>query len=430
MPATAAEPTALVFWSVAGVFLLAVIGRLLWTALRHHTVSSAEAPTGLYAIHQQELETAAAHGEIAPEELPRLARDLARATLDDASRARFALKPGSRGERLALAFLILVAVPGIALPVYLRYGSPAPPVAGERPGHHMSTAQMVDELERRIAVAPEDPEPRMWLARVYMSEEQFDKAVAALAKVNELVPNQPPVLLQYADALAMRDKGRIGDEARRLIDQALRLEPDNVTGLWLAGVAAEQAGDIDAALESLRAAHAASLAADLPVDEIESQIREIATRHGRTPPPLARAERTAPPDEAARSAVDTPAAPSEAASIDVEVELAEGTAADLPPETPVFILARAIEGPPMPLAVKRVTLADLPLRIRLDETLAMSPQLTLANVAEVTVVARIARGGQPVAQPGDIEARSQAVPTRGNAVVRLTLEHALPDTRP
>ena len=426
MPTTVAEPTTLVFWSVAGVFLLAVLGRLLWTALRQRPSLTAEAHTSLYATHQKELESAAAQGEIAPEELPRLARDLARATLDDASRANFVVKPASRGEHLALALFILVLVPGIALPIYLRYGSPAPPAAGERPGHHMSTAQMVDELERRIAVAPEDPEPQLWLARVYMSEEQFDKAVEALAKVNQLVPNQPPVLLQYADALAMRDKGRIGDEARGLIDQALRLEPDNVTGLWLAGVAAEQAGDIDAALASLQAAHAASLATDLPVDEIESQIREIAARHGREPPPLARAERTAAPDEAAGSVAETPAATSAAAFIDVEVELAEGVAAGLPPATPVFILARALEGPPMPLAVKRLTLADLPIRIRLDETLAMSPQLTLANVEEVTVIARIALGGQPVAQPGDIEARSGTVPTRGDAVVRLTLEHVLP----
>jgi cytochrome c-type biogenesis protein CcmH len=425
MPATAADPTDLVFWSVAGVFLLAVIARLLWTALRQRPSLAAEAHPSLYATHQKELESAAAQGEIAPEELPRLARDLARATLDDASRANFTIKPTSRGERLALALLILVVVPGITLPVYLRYGSPAPPAAGERPGHHMSTAQMVDELERRIAVAPEDPEPRLWLARVYMSEEQFDKAVEALAKLNELVPDQPPVLLQYADALAMRDKGRIGDEARRLIDQALRLEPDNVTGLWLAGVAAEQAGDIDAALASLQAAHTASLATDLPVEEIESQIREIASRHGREPPPLARAEQGSPPAKTEASA-DNLAASAQEAFIEVEVGLADGVAAGLPPATPVFILARAMEGPPMPLAVKRITLADLPIRVRLDETLAMSPQLTLASAENVTVIARIALGGQPVAQPGDIEARSETVPTRGKAVVRLMLEDVLP----
>jgi cytochrome c-type biogenesis protein CcmH len=80
----------------------------------------------------------------------------------------------------------------------------------------------------------------------------------------------------------------------------------------------------------------------------------------------------------------------------------------------------------MPLAVKRITLADLPIRVRLDETLAMSPQLTLASAENVTVIARIALGGQPVAQPGDIEARSETVPTRGKAVVRLMLKDVLP----
>ena len=238
--------------------------------------------------------------------------------------------------------------------------------------------------------------------------------------MNRLVPDQAPVLLQYADAIAMRDKGRIGEEARGLIDQALRLEPDNVTGLWLAGVAAEQAGDIDTALKSLQAARVASLGTDLPVDEIDTQIREIAARHGRQMPSLPAAG-PAPPTRDP----ETPAVSGEA-YIDVEVDLEAGVGDDLPPTTPVFILARAVEGPPMPLAVKRVTLADLPIRIRLDESLAMSPALTLASVEQVHVIARISRSGQPTAQPGDIEARAEAVPTREKAAVRLALERALP----
>lgn len=433
MNPTAADPGAIVFWSVAGVFLLAVTGRLLWSAFRAQAPDMAATPR-LYAQHQQELQDAVAQGEVSAEELPRLSRDLAKATLDDAARAGFTLKPRSRLEHWTLALVILIAVPGIALPVYLRYGSPAPPAPGERPNHHMDTAQMVEELERRIAVAPDDPEPRLWLARVYMSESKYDKAVEALAEVNRLVPNQAPVLLQYADALAMRDQGRIGEEARALIDAALRVEPANVTGLWLAGVAAEQAGDVDAALEALVAARSASLEADLPVEEIEAQISAIASRHGKPVPTFVDTAPAGAPEAAA--AARTAGASEESkvrdggssnpVGIEVSVALAPETASTLPASTPVFILARAVAGPPMPLAVKRVTLGDLPLTLVLDESLAMSPELTLAKFPEVIVVARIAVSGQPIAQAGDIEAKSAPVPTRAGSKLSLTLDSAAP----
>lgn len=431
MNPTAADPGAIVFWSVAGVFLLAVTGRLLWSALRAQTPDIAATPR-LYAQHQRELQEAVTQDEVSAEELPRLSRDLAKATLDDAARASFTLKPRSRLEHWTLALVILIVIPGIALPVYLRYGSPVPPAPGERPNHHMDTAQMVEELERRIAVAPEDPEPRLWLARVYMSESKYDKAVEALAEVNRLVPNQAPVLLQYADALAMRDQGRIGDEARALIDAALRVEPANVTGLWLAGVAAEQAGDVDAALEALVAARSASLEADLPVEEIEAQISAIASRHGKPAPTFADTVPAGAPEAVARApeASDdgkvSDGGASHAVGIEVNVALAPGTASSLPASTPVFILARAVAGPPMPLAVKRVTLGDLPLTLVLDESLAMSPELTLAKFPEVIVVARIAVSGQPIAQAGDIEAKSAPVPTRAGSRVRLSLNSAAP----
>ena len=431
MNPTAADPGAIVFWSVAGVFLLAVTGRLLWSAFRAQAPEMATTPP-LYAQHQQELQDAVTQGEVSAEELPRLSRDLAKATLDDAARANFILKPRSRLEQWILALVILIAVPGIALPVYLRYGSPAPPAPGERPNHHMDTAQMVEELERRIAVAPDDPEPRLWLARVYMSESKYDKAVEALAEVNRLVPNQAPVLLQYADALAMRDQGRIGEEARALIDAALRVEPANVTGLWLAGVAAEQAGDVDGALEALVAARSASLETDLPVEEIEAQISAIASRHGKPVPTFAEAAPASTPEAAARTAGAADASKvrdggsSHPVGIEVSVALASGTASSLPASTPVFILARAVAGPPMPLAVKRVTLGDLPLTLVLDESLAMSPELTLAKFPEVIVVARIAVSGQPIAQAGDIEAKSAPVPTRAGSKLSLTLDPAAP----
>ena len=71
------------------------------------------------------------------------------------------------------------------------------------------------------------------------------------------------------------------------------------------------------------------------------------------------------------------------------------------PDTPVFIYARATEGPPMPLAVIRKRVSDLPLTVRLDDSLAMMPALKLSSFSNVTVGARVSMSGDPIAQSGD-----------------------------
>ena len=120
--------------------------------------------------------------------------------------------------------------------------------------------------------------------------------------------------------------------------------------------------------------------------------------------PLA-TERT---EEAAESATSsTEAGPAIEVTVSIGsqmvAQLENELGADAAPATPVFIYARATQGPPMPLAVVRKTLADLPLTVRLDDSMAMMPNLTLSSFASagVTIGARVSLAGNPIAQPGD-----------------------------
>ena len=66
-------------------------------------------------------------------------------------------------------------------------------------------------------------------------------------------------------------------------------------------------------------------------------------------------------------------------------------------------LYKAQQGPPAPLAVKRVLVKDLPLSVTLTENDAMLPQLSIAQFPNLELVARVSRSGQPTAQSGDLE---------------------------
>ena len=55
----------------------------------------------------------------------------------------------------------------------------------------------------------------------------------------------------------------------------------------------------------------------------------------------------------------------------------------------------------MPLAVKRLTVADLPVTVELSDADAMIPSMKLSAFDKIVVGARISKSGQPIAQPGD-----------------------------
>lgn len=108
------------------------------------------------------------------------------------------------------------------------------------------------------------------------------------------------------------------------------------------------------------------------------------------------------------------------ASIKVSVDLADAVKASALPGDSVFIFARAVSGPPAPLAVKRVTVADLPITVELGDVDAMMPQLKLSNFPEVQLMARISRAGQPTA--GEWVGRSQPLSSSTQELQQLTID--------
>jgi cytochrome c-type biogenesis protein CcmH len=98
------------------------------------------------------------------------------------------------------------------------------------------------------------------------------------------------------------------------------------------------------------------------------------------------------------------------------VALSSKLKAKAAPDDTVFIFARAAEGPPMPLAVLRKRVRDLPLEFALDDSMAMAPGMRLSGFPRVVVAARISRSGDAAPKPGDLQGSSAPVANDAGSV--------------
>jgi len=313
----------------------------------------------------------------------------------------------SRSANLALVALIVVCVPACAVWLYAGIGTPAALVAGNAPtpatgdagSAAPALADLIPRLEQRLAEQPDDVMGWRLLGRTYIGMEQFERAIPPLERALSLAPDHAGTHTQLAEAQAMRAGGNLNGAALESLERAHSLEPEHEQTLWLLGIARQQAG---------RHAEAITLLGTL---------RDIAGAAGNTQAVTTVDEYLA----ASRAALgqDTPSAPtpseatpSEAtpseASLTLRVSLGDAAAAATEANQTVFVYARAADGPPMPLAVQRLTVADLPLTLTLDESMAMLPTMTLAGFAEVVVGARVSTSGQPTPSSDDWSVETNA----------------------
>ncbi len=96
-------------------------------------------------------------------------------------------------------------------------------------------------------------------------------------------------------------------------------------------------------------------------------------------------------------------------AIEVIIKLDPKLAVKASPDDMVFIYAKALSGPPMPLAAVRKQVRELPITIRLDDSMAMMPEMKLSAFPEVAVGARVSLSGNPIAKSGDLEGEIKPV---------------------
>ncbi|TNF87599.1 MAG: c-type cytochrome biogenesis protein CcmI [Gammaproteobacteria bacterium] len=391
------------FWAIAIALLVLALVILLLPMLRQNReqVDDQRQQQNIQIAREQkrQLEAQLEAGEIDRAEFDSAYLDLQTALALELERDEDAAQK-SRGRWMAL--VVSLAVPAASVILYLALGeyrvignpelASAAPTAQAASAPQMSFTEMETRIKERLRQNPEDVEGWFLLGRTYMAQQQFDEAVTAYRRSNELLPNEPGIMFALADALGMQNNGNLLGEPEELIQSGLKLAPQFPNGLWLAGMAAEQRQDNESAHRYWT--QLLPLIADNP--DSTREIRNLLHILEQNNPELASA---------------APAAPVSAgsASIRVSVDISAELRAKASAETTVFVYAKAMQGPPMPLAVRKIKLKDLPTSLELSDADAMMPALKLSSFDPVIVGARVSFSGNPVAQSGDFYTETESI---------------------
>jgi cytochrome c-type biogenesis protein CcmH len=248
-------------------------------------------------------------------------------------------------------------------------GSGAASVSAHALGTEQLTS-MVDKLAQRLKDAPQDAEGWAMLGRTYAVLGRHADAVPAYEKAIALRGDDPVLLADLADALAVKNNRDLSGEPMALVQRALKLDPDNLKALSLSGTAAFDRKDYAAAVAFWE--HIVKVA---PPDssylpQVQASLAE-ARELGRLP--------AASPASAAKlaqgSSLDASKPPSGATgqSVSGTVSLSAALRAQADPNDTVFVFARAAEGPPNPPSNNSKQVQDQPQDLKLDHSIAMSP---------------------------------------------------------
>lgn len=437
-----------IFWILAGgltaLALLFVVPPLLTRRAVATGVDQDDLNLTLFREQLAELDRDLAAGNLEQAQYEAARHDLERELLADVDAAQPSGRRWRDGGRW-MAIVLAVVIPAGAIGLYLELGEAEiiPRLqaaatqqgsggAGHAGGDLASMEALVERLAARMAENPQDLAGWLMLGRSYYAIERPDRALEAFEQAYELAPDDPDTLLALAQGIAAVDDGNLSGRPAELIEKVLAIDPDNLGGRWLSGMLAFQQHDYEAA--------AALWEGVLPQldpngDEAIELRQFIAEARRRT-------------DEAGPAAPNTTAvagAPAEAepatamalpetadaqvadARVEVTVRLDEALRAEVGDDDTLFVYAKAAGGPSMPLAVVRARVADLPLTVTLDDSLAMTPEQRLSGAEQVLIGARISKAGEAMPQSGDLEGETGPVAVGADPTpVTVVIDRARP----
>ncbi|ATC95475.1 c-type cytochrome biogenesis protein CcmI [Pseudoalteromonas tunicata] len=262
-------------------------------------------------------------------------------------------------------------------------------------------------LRTKLATNGDDQIAWMLLGRVAMSLNDFTMGLHAFEKSLSLQPDNNTVMLSFSQALLVEGSENSMNKAAKLLAKVLQKEPTNIDAISLLALIAYEKEDwleAKAAFELLLA----SMTTDDPryammqsrISEIESHLQTTVNKNSQTNP-------------------------LQAPSLNVKIQLDSSLIGQVPANGTLFVFAKALSGPQMPLAVVKLQQFDLPQVIELSEKNAMMPSLTLANFQQVIITARISLDDKVDLASGELQGVSGTIDLSQTNSLDLTINQVI-----
>jgi cytochrome c-type biogenesis protein CcmH len=410
-----------------------------------------------------ELEADLASGTLSQIQFDEAKQDILRRLIDDfPEEIKNAPRPKKASSRTQatqhsssrfLAVGLCIAIPLFSFVMYLSLGNPlammqedvvtGPDGVAQNENETQKRAvtpekvqAMIQDLKERAEKAPNDGRAWMMLARAYSFVGKFPEAVEVYKHALPLNPEDADLLADYADSLAIVQNRTLGPEPMKLIREALKIDPENMKALALAATEAFFRKDYANAIALWRKAIPSAAKRDSGlVAQLISDIREANQLGGGKLISDQELAALNPSSSAMNGPIGTQAVESGRAvesqqgnpnvKISGRIFLSKALMAQTHPDDLVYVFAKAESGPPMPLAVLRMKVSDLPAEFTLDESMAMMPQLKLSNFAKVIVGARISRSGNAIPSSGDLQGQVHNI-SPGSIGLNIEINERIP----
>ncbi|MBT3014059.1 MAG: c-type cytochrome biogenesis protein CcmI [Candidatus Thiodiazotropha sp. (ex Lucina aurantia)] len=425
------------FWIIIAGFSLLAMGFVALPLMRKQVTSGITSDELNLAVFKQqlaELDSDLKSGALDQTRYDAARRDLEKELLSDVSDQSRPAESGGTGHKMALLALV---IPLAALLLYQFIGSPEiiSRLANQPAATHTASAQSqgrstqnlppMEELVKRLAAKmqeqPDNQEGWIMLGRSYMAMNDPSAAINAFDRAMEISDKNVGLLLAYAEAIASYAGNDFTGRAAPMVEKALQLEPDNPNVLWIAGIVAYQRTDYQDAVDRWSKLRGLLKPQSAELESVNEALDDARSKLG-----LPAEETELPSIVQAKKQVPAEPAAAGDKSIQVEISLSPDMRDKANPDDLLFIYAKAMSGPPMPLAAVRKRVSDLPLSINLDDSMAMMPQMKLSQFPEVAVGARISLSGSPTAQSGDLEGEITAVSPGQPGIVKVVINSVHP----
>ena len=411
------------FWTIVSAMTLCVLGLLLRPLLKRQAQMTSEQEKTLPVYRQQfsELEQDLTNGLLTDEQYQTARHELERRVLEETgSIETSSTTSGGLVNLRFVALSLVMIIPAASGVLYWTLGNPAamthpaasPMAAQGGAGDERQMMEglntLMERLKKKLEQNPNDATGWTMLARSYMAMERYADAVPAFDKAFKLNPNNADMLADYADALAIHQGRKLEGKPETMIQKALKVDPNHVKALMLAGTIAYNRKDFSLAVKDWERARANLPPGSDPEDgeQIAAAIGDAKQRMGGAP---MMAAANAPMAQSAMPA-EHPLVKKAGASraITGKVVLGPGMAGKSLPDT-LFVFAKDVAGPPMPVSIVRASKKDLPFTFRLDDSTSPMPSRKLSDIDTVVIVARLSKSGQAMPGSGDLEGMSQPI---------------------